>query len=59
MKKITKEINKAKEIVKDDEGIKVDEAIVLLKKRTSIWELINDSYMLGYIRGLEKAKKMV
>lgn len=59
MEKIIKEIDKAKETVKDDEGIMVDEAVVLLKKRTSIWNLINDSYMLGYIRGLEKAKKMV
>lgn len=59
MEKITKEIDKAKEIIKDDEGIIVDEAVVLLKKSTSVWDLINDSYMLGYIRGLEKAKKMV
>lgn len=59
MKEITKEIDKAKEIINDDEGIIIDEAVVLLKKCTSIWELINDSYMLGYIRGLEKAKKMV
>lgn len=59
MEKITKEINKAKEIIKDEECIMVDETVILLRKCTSIWNLINDSYMLGYIRGLEKAKKMV
>lgn len=60
MKKILLEtINKAKETVKDDEGIMVDEAIVLLKERKGIWELIQDSYMLGYIRGVENTKKMV
>lgn len=57
--KLIESINKAKEIIKDEECIMVDETVILLRKCTSIWNLINDSYMLGYIRGLEKAKKMV
>lgn len=57
--KIIKEIDKARKTIKDNECIMVDETVILLRKCTSIWNLINDSYMLGYIRGLEKAKKMV
>lgn len=57
--KLIESINKAKETMKDEECIMVDETVILLRKCTSIWNLINDSYMLGYIRGLEKAKKMV
>lgn len=57
--KLIKEIDKARKTIKDDEGITIDEVVVLLKKHTDIWNLINDSYILGYIRGVENAKKMV